>query len=449
MKTITELPAAEGRFDNYLSIDELDANTQVLRGDPRVTIARVGTSRSDRPIEMITIGEGDRDALIVGAPHPNEPAGTITVERMIALLLENEAQRRGYRWHFIKAIDPEGLRLNEGWLKAPRTIGNYLEHVFRPALHRQPETTFPLHTSEFHFDRSTPENEAWQRAFALTKPCLHASLHHCDFGGVFYSLSRALPQAIEGLDNAAARTGLGINSGSGGVMGEDRWSPAVTRYPSASELAANAKASGDAWAYPWTLGEMSPAFGETKYGTLTLVAEVPMWDSEALHSDAPSGVTRREQAGLLRGLVWRTHDLVLRYAEPFMDRALSPDAQEYLWAIQGASRMSPPPENAHPQQEPGDADILSLRDFEDKHTHQALFVLRTQGYLLGLSRAVLKEQPDDVMALETLRVMQTSLKREVAALEARSTLKPLPLDVLTGFQMQAIFICAEALVSDA
>ena len=116
---------------------------------------------------MISLGIGTRNALLVGAPHRIEPAGAATVERMITHLLENPHEGRGYRWHFIKAIDPEGLKLNGGWLKKPRTIGNYLENFFRPALPRQPETTFPLQLPEVQFSASTPENQAWQRAFEL------------------------------------------------------------------------------------------------------------------------------------------------------------------------------------------------------------------------------------------------------------------------------------------
>src|SRR5579871_2943392 len=107
-------------FDALMTIEELEAGTRALRGDSRVRITSLGCSRLGRPIEMISIGSGDRDALIVGAPHPNEPAGAVTVERLIRLLLENERERRGYRWHFVKAIDPEGLRLNGGWLKLAR-----------------------------------------------------------------------------------------------------------------------------------------------------------------------------------------------------------------------------------------------------------------------------------------------------------------------------------------
>jgi hypothetical protein len=436
-------------FHEYMTIEELEANTRRLAGDPRVTITPVGVSRTGRAIEMITLGEGSRDALIVGVPHPNEPAGAVTVERMIALLLEDPAQRRGYRWNFIKAIDPEGLRLNEGWLKQPRSLATYLENFFRPALHRQPETTFPLATEEFQFDRCTPENEAWQKAFALTRPALHASLHHCDFGGVFYSISRALPAALYGLEETAARSGLVVNEDeSAGVMAVERWSPSVSRYPSAPELAANAKASGDAWAYPWTLGEMSPGFGEAEYGTFTIVPEIPQWDAASLRDHASSsGVSRREQERMLRTLVKTTRDIANRHARAFATCALPPDAQEFLWALEGSLKMMPVDQDQGDQQGKDQDDILSVRDFDELYTHHALHVLRTLGYLLGLSRVLLLEQPENVAALEAQHEVREALGPEVAAIEARTTLVPVPLDVLTGFQMRAVFVCADALAT--
>jgi hypothetical protein len=434
-------------FDTFLTIDELEANTRNQANDRRVTVTQLGVSRLGRPIEMISIGDGSREALVVGAPHPNEPAGAVTVERMIATLLNDAGARRGFRWHFIKAIDPEGLRLNAGWLKAPRRIGNYLDHFFRPALHRQPETTFPLHTPEFQFDRSTPENLAWQKAFALTRPCLHASLHHCDFGGVFYSISRALPAAIPGLEAIASATGFGVNSGAGGVMAVEQWSPAVTRYPSASELAAKAKASGDSWAYPWTIGEMSPGFGEANYGTFTIVPEVPMWHSASLHDEAPSGVSRAAQRNMLRQLVERTAGMARAYATLFAAHALPPDAQEFLWAMEGSLKMAPSgDENGKAASQDEDA-ILPRRDLDELYTHHALHVLRTQAYVLGLSRSVLAEHPNDALAREAEQVVSRSLQSEVEQIHACTSLVPVSVEMMTGFQMQAVFTCADALTA--
>lgn len=431
-------------FDEFLTIDELEANTRELSNDSRVTITPLGVSRMSRPIEMISLGEGAHDALIVGVPHSNEPVGAVTIERMIALLLANKDERRNYRWHFIKAIDPEGLKLNAGWLKT-RTVRSYLENFFRPALHRQPDTTFPLDMPGARFTASMPENEAWQRAFALTRPLLHASLHHCDFGGGFFSLSRALPQALAGLDEALQETGLGVDTLEGDVMVMERWNAATHRYPSVPELTACAKAAGAAWAYPWTVGEMSPGFGEAHYGSFTLIAEVPQWDSASLHDDASSDVSRGEHELALRKLSATAREIVVRQVADFPEADLGPDAKECLWALQEGLKMMPASGPAATKDESSWNSVLSRRDFDLVHTRQALYVLRSYGLLHRLALLVLGEEPGNSAALTVRATASAAIRRELAVIEARTAFTPIPIEVLTSMQMRSIFVCADAL----
>ncbi len=435
--------------DELLTIDELDAATRRAANDARVTVTTVGASRLGRPIEMLSIGDGARNALVVGVPHPNEPIGAVTIERMIGLLLVDEQARRGYRWHFIKAIDPEGLRLNQGWLKRPRTVATYLENFFRPALHRQPETTFPLDIPEAHFAASTPENEAWQRAFALTRPELHASLHHCDFGGGFYSLSRALPAAIAPLEQALRDSQLGVHEmeTEDAVMAAERWTPSIDRYPTVPELIANAKAAGASWAYPWTVGEMSPGYGEQLYGTFTIIPEVPMWDAPSLHDASPSGFSAPQQRAMLRSLSAGAREVALRHAEMFAATALAPDAQECLWALQEGLKMMPASGAPPVADAAAHGRILSRHDFATIHTRQAMFVLRTYALLHRLASLVLDEQPACRAAQQARDESGTALRREIAILETYTRFLPNPLERTCGLQMRAIFVCAEALVA--
>jgi hypothetical protein len=83
----------------------------------RVQVRHLGTSRDGRPIPLLSVGEGQKSALIVGAPHPNEPTGCLTVLAMLARLGRepNFQQTPGWQWHFIPAIDIDGIALNEGW----------------------------------------------------------------------------------------------------------------------------------------------------------------------------------------------------------------------------------------------------------------------------------------------------------------------------------------------
>ena len=75
---------------------------------------RLGLSRAGRPIDLVSIGQGPRAALIVGAPHANEPIGCATIVRMLTRLSQDRALREGsgWQWHFIPAIDIDGIALN-------------------------------------------------------------------------------------------------------------------------------------------------------------------------------------------------------------------------------------------------------------------------------------------------------------------------------------------------
>jgi hypothetical protein len=76
-----------------------------------------------------------------------------------------------------------------------------------------------------------------------------------------------------------------------------------------------------------------------------------------------------------------------------------------------------------------------------------LHVLRTQAYVLGLSRSVLAEHPNDALAREAEQVVSRSLRREVEQIHACTSLVPVPVEMMTGFQMQAVFTCADALTA--
>src|ERR1044072_9371458 len=99
------------------TIDDMAALLRELCHRSPATCRRrlVGASRRGEPLELVSIGDGPQNALVFGGPHANEPAGFLTVRRLASVLCENAAERRGFTWHFIACVDPDGARLNEGW----------------------------------------------------------------------------------------------------------------------------------------------------------------------------------------------------------------------------------------------------------------------------------------------------------------------------------------------
>src|ERR1700712_3500534 len=132
----------------FMTIDELNESShQLVRDFPELASIRVvGTTRAGDPIELLTIKGGEIQAFVFGGPHPNEPIGTLTIEYLSRKLCEDASLRQelGYTWHFIKSIDSDGMRLNEGWFKGPFTPTNYARHYYRPEPTAQVEWTFPV-----------------------------------------------------------------------------------------------------------------------------------------------------------------------------------------------------------------------------------------------------------------------------------------------------------------
>ena len=99
-------------YREFMTVAELSASSRDLaRRFPKlVTLQTIGTSTEGRPIEMLTIGNGPRKALLVGTPHPNEPIGTLTIEFLSRRLCEDDDLRDDLDFTFlmIKCADPDG-----------------------------------------------------------------------------------------------------------------------------------------------------------------------------------------------------------------------------------------------------------------------------------------------------------------------------------------------------
>ena len=119
------IAASIPHYESFLTVDEMRASTAQLHAEfPELTSVRVvGATREDDPIELLSVQhrEGLPNAFLFGAPHPNEPIGSMAIEFISRLLCEDKELRAelGYNWHFIKCIDADGTRLNEGWFRGP------------------------------------------------------------------------------------------------------------------------------------------------------------------------------------------------------------------------------------------------------------------------------------------------------------------------------------------
>jgi hypothetical protein len=279
------------------TVDQVVSEVEKLAADlPEVCrTRRIGTSRLGEPLRMLSVGHGRRNALVVGCPHPNEPVGLRTVLDLAKRVATTPELREGldFSWHFVPCIDPDGTRLNEGWFAGPLTIRSYHEHFYRPAFDDQPEWTFPVLDERAFFDRTLPETQALARVIDELRPSFQYSLHNANFGGVFFILNGGLPGMGEDLGQVAADQGVPLSLGPVDTLGWETAAPAVYLMPPASELIeAAARGTRDSVRH----GGSSAHYAE-RYGTTTLITEVPFWHDARADDLSDSG---RSYADTLR-----------------------------------------------------------------------------------------------------------------------------------------------------
>jgi hypothetical protein len=292
-------------LDGYPTVDELLERIEALRAEfpDLLTRRRVGTSRLGEPIMAYLVGENAAEeahtsCLVVGGIHPNEPIGSHTIVRLLDDLLRDASlrERLATVWHVIPCIDPDSMRLNEGWFDDPFDAETYFRNFYRPPGREQVEWTFPIDYKQKYFDAMLPETQALQRVIDEVRPQVYIPLHNSETGGAYYYLSPAGRGLAPLLHRLPAELGIPLH------LGE----PEVAHL---AELAPAVFASGTAEdAYEWRVqndldpvppgaaGQSSTSYA-SRYGTVSLIAELPIWRTFGADDTRPSGAN---YADLLR-----------------------------------------------------------------------------------------------------------------------------------------------------
>jgi hypothetical protein len=292
-------------LSEFLTVAELSAGSRDLaRRFPKlVTLQTIGTSTEGRPIEMLTIGNGARKALLIGTPHPNEPIGTLTLEFLSRRLCEDDDLREDldYTFLIIKCADPDGTMLNEGWFKQSFSPLTYALNFYRPPAREQVEWSFPVHYKTLHFTESCPETRAIMAVMETHRPSFLYSLHNAGFCGAYFYVSRPLPGLFPRLRRVVTSQGLAIHRGEPEVPYAKTFEEGIFGMFGAQErydyLARNL---GEDPAPYIEAGTSSDDYLKTLTAGYSLVCELPYYYDPVLQDATPAGVTRRE--AILQGV---------------------------------------------------------------------------------------------------------------------------------------------------
>jgi hypothetical protein len=180
-------------YREYMNVDELNSSSEKLARDHPSTVKMLdlGKSSKGEPIRCLKMGEGKHSALIYGFPNPEEPVGGLAIDYLSRSLAENKSLLReiDYTWYFIKCIDPDGARLNVGFLKGPLTPMNFSKNYYRTSDSLSGEENFPFRYGAIDFNRPLPETKALMKILDETSFDFISGLHNMKWGGVTYQVS--------------------------------------------------------------------------------------------------------------------------------------------------------------------------------------------------------------------------------------------------------------------
>lgn len=284
-------------YTHFLTVDEIDQALLALgQAYPdKVQVFEAGKSRKGSPIYCAKIGNGSRNAMMFGCPHPNEPIGAMMAHYFARAIAEDDALREAldFTWYILPVSDVDGTRLNEGWFKGPFTLYNYTRNYFRPASYEQVEWTFPMAYKRYTFSNPIPETQALMKIIDETKPVFLYSLHNSGFGGAYWYISKEQPQKVyDALHESALSRDVPLDLGEPEAPYIKPFAPAVFKMISAADDYDYYESVGEDPMKVMKQGESSATYAGK--GCTTLVTEVPYFFEPRIQSDKEMPFTRLE-----------------------------------------------------------------------------------------------------------------------------------------------------------
>lgn len=180
-----------------------------------VTLTEIGKSPSGQPINVLSVGDGDKTVVGYGYVHPNEPIGATGLAILAEGLAKGdpELDALNARFHMVFCANPDMADWNEDWINQPIDMDQFVRGSFRPTVgNSEVDFSFPMprwesadgdvaleHQAGYqHTDADgnvvleAPRSESVALAdlIAAAKPDLVVSMHNFHTGGAYTFLGR-------------------------------------------------------------------------------------------------------------------------------------------------------------------------------------------------------------------------------------------------------------------
>ena len=290
----------------------------------------VGHGWCSDSIYMFKAGKGSKKILLIGMVDPDEPVGVLALQILISKVFDEEPNLPDkYTWYLILVADPCGAKLNEGWFREPYNTRLYLLERFKVI-----DWKLPGSCNDYVFDEPTPEALAVKKAIDIVKPDLIVPLHNNDFSGLYFFLSKYIPELVRELKTAAKELGVPLHRGRPEASYLEVFEDEFYREPLMCDEYHNCIK------YSPKPKACIEGLGETIYGyarrvnpsVFSIVCESPYIYSIVLEDPTPSGSKLRDLYLNLINMIEPVASYVeslVRKLIPYMDKD-----RPYLWEVE-------------------------------------------------------------------------------------------------------------------
>ncbi len=233
-RTFEWIDSAIPRYESFFTVAEHRDRDRALAAEhDHLEYDEHGESANGETLWTVTVGDGDRSALLFGAPHPNEPIGSMTIDFLLHELATNDELRASLDYEFVclPVADPDGVRLNEGWFDGPFTLSNYAQNFYRTPPDEQVEATFPVEREGYAFDDPAPGTRALMDLIETLRPEFIYSFHNAAFGGCYYYLSEPLEPLYDALSSLPGEYDVPLHRGEPEWFAMEAFDDVVYRLP--------------------------------------------------------------------------------------------------------------------------------------------------------------------------------------------------------------------------
>ncbi|MFF1712204.1 M14 family zinc carboxypeptidase [Streptomyces sp. NPDC058268] len=372
-------------------------------------ISTMGTSRNGESLPLLTVHGGPLKVAVAAGPHPNEPIGFASLVALARYVLTHPECREIATWYLIPSTDPDGAVLNEHWWARtwPPSLDSYHRGFYRPAVHDQPEWTFPAPG----FTGQLPETQALMTVLDTVQPDLLVSLHNSDTGGAYFMTTRGEAALVDVLSTAATRNGLPLEKMPSDCIGWQTPGPGVFVLPDPTPPPDPAEAA------EWTPAGSSSAHYVARHGGLGIFPEVPMWRTTPASLPTETGVRHLENAVASLSAVLDRLQPITHHKTPYL-----PAVTDTMAIMRYMSRLM--------RDRPADGENQDL---------PLLVPLRASGMLLRHIDSQLEEVPEHPLLHRERSLLAAEFKERIATAQAALRPECVPLRQTVSYQLDTIF----------